>query len=64
MLANELVGREGLGPSTDVVGRDRVDDMLPKLVAALTVEAADRLPLLMVRFMRSTGPLIQCLVVR
>lgn len=34
--------------------------MLTKLVAALTVEAADRLPLLRVRFMRSSGPLIQC----
>lgn len=44
MLANEIVGREGLGPSTDVVGRDGVDDMLAKLVAALIVETADRLP--------------------
>ena len=55
-FADGFVGGEatqGLRSASEVVGRDEVREVLPKLIMALVVEALDG-RVLMVRFIRST----------
>jgi hypothetical protein len=60
-LADKLVGcetLEGLEPASEVVGADEVGEMGFELLVAVIVVALDS-GSLMVRFMRSTWPLVQ-----
>ena len=49
---------EGLEPATEVVGGDEVAEVLPELVMAVVMVALDGRAT-MVRFIRSTWPLVQ-----